>query len=107
VYPFFKKELTQRGKICPVYAISGTSAPEDCSYEQLGFYAVYLTLFQLMGDKEGEKALLRKYDTYRRSAGNRIWMNTHDSAVKDGETEYFMNFWTFFGGYLYNKLTGH
>jgi len=108
VYPFFKKELTQRGKICPVYAISGTSATEDCNYETpFGFYAVYLNLFQLMKDKDGEKALLKKYETYRRSAGNRVWMKAYDSAVKEGETEYFMNFWTFFGGYLYNKLAGY
>lgn len=107
-YLFFKNELAQRGKIGPVYVISGISATEDCNYETpFGFYAVYLNLFQLMGDKDREKALLKKYGEYRRSKKSRVWMVAHDSAVKAGETEYFMNFWTFFGGYLYNKLTGH
>lgn len=100
VYPFFKNELTQHGKICPVYTISGTQ--EECDYEtQFGFYAVYLTLFQLMGDKDNENLLLQKYADYRHSAENRVWTKSGGTEVKEGETEYFMNFWTFFGGYLY------
>jgi hypothetical protein len=103
VYPFFKNELAQQGKIYPEYAISGVRAAD---YETpFGFYAVYLTLFRLMGDQHSENILLKKYEEYRRSDGNRVWMKSNDAVFEGGKVEYFTNFWTFFGGYLYQLMS--
>jgi len=103
VYPFFKNQLAQQNRIYPEYVISGLQAAD---YETpFGFYAVYLTLFRVMGDQESENILLKKYEDYRRSSGNRVWMKSNDAVFEGGKVEYFTNFWTFFGGYLYQLIS--
>lgn len=103
VYQFFKQEMNQKGKIAPVYNIDGTHPPEHNYEASFGFYAVYLNLFKLMGDKQNERAILKMYSKHRGAKGGRVWIKDSDPKFKGGMEEYFMNLWAFFGVYLYTQ----
>lgn len=102
IYPFFKKEI-ENGDIKPVYRIDGAPVVDDeAAY---GFYAVYLNLFNIMENFDNVDKILQKYKENRSSEGNRIWIKSDEDIFDGGKTEYYMNFWSFFGNFFYDSYS--
>ena len=104
VYPFYRNKLDTRNEFYPVFRIDGTQSKEHQYKAGAGFLAVYLNLFNhgTVEDNERRDKIISLLSAMRDYADDgRTWFrDPNDESI--GETEYFMNFWTFFGLYLDN-----
>ena len=104
IYPFFAESLNQHNKIFPTYKIDGTADnTDDYQYTSFGFYAVYLNLFNIMHDQNHiDQLLFMLENEHFQTDGDRGWVKSDNPLYPSGKTEYFMNFWTFFGNYFFD-----
>ena len=103
IYPFFKDELLQNNFIYPEYKINGEPVKDDYKSTSMGFYAVYWNMFNILSDQECMNKIKQLYTINCRSKNNRVWMTSNEKILNYGETEYFMNMWSFFGSYFVNE----
>jgi len=97
--PFFQQDVLF---FYPTYQIDET--PVDQYESGAGFPSVYANLFRLFCDKANEQKILNRLWLYKKSSSDnkRAWFSNPQNP-SEGENEYFMNFWAFFGLYLYQQ----
>ncbi len=100
VLTFFQEELKSKDYFYPEYRIEGI--PSEQYESGAGFPSVYLNLFNLCGDRGNEHKVINRLWQHKKTSDERAWFSNPQNP-SEGEDEYFMNFWAFFGLYLYQR----